>query len=102
MLTKQDLGEPFASAQTIDFKTTSPLSDHKYLEALGYHITMGADCSCSCELVGLSVSSYGDWGTIYSWADELTWQIFLDMVEKRIIKLWRCDNYNGKREGGLF
>lgn len=102
MITKADLGEPFASARTIDFKTTSPLSDHKYLESLGYHIKSHQDCSCSCELPGLSVSSYGDWGTIYSWASDETWKVFLDMVEKKIIKVWRCDDYKGKRKGGLF
>ena len=90
-MTRKDLPEPFVSAQVIDFKTTSVSSDHEYLESLGYHIKMGSDCACYCELKGFRVSSYGEWGTIYCRsADEKTWKIFLDMLEKRIIKLWRA------------
>jgi hypothetical protein len=56
---------------------------------------MNGDCSYSAPgLKGFSLSSYGDWGTFYSsWADEKERDMFLDMFNQRIIKLWRIRAY---------
>lgn len=91
-ITEEVLKELLKNGITIDFKTTSYLSDHKYLESLGYEIEAGGDCSCYCKkLKGLSCSSWGDWGSIFPFASELSQKLFLDMLNKGIITIFRLN-----------
>ena len=70
-------------------------SDHDYVKDLGYETEMLSDCSYHAKgLNGFSLSSYGDWGTFHTnWASEKEKEMFLDMFEKGIIKLWRIRAY---------
>ena len=70
-------------------------SDHDDVKDLGYEPEMLSDCSYHAEgLNGFSLSSYGDWGTFHTnWASEKEKEMFLDMFEKGIIKLWRIRAY---------
>lgn len=90
---QQNLDKLFADmkANTLatDYKTIGD-NDHAYIRQLGYKINFGSDCSYYVnELSGLSLSSYGDWGTLYPWANDDAKRIFRDMLNKNIIKLWR-------------
>ncbi len=93
---KVDLSYPFSKAfevgASIDYKSTK---DHQYVKERGYEPEMGSDCSYSAKgLKGFSLSSYGDWGTFYTdWAGENEKEMFLDMVSKGIITLWRIRIY---------
>ena len=60
---------------------------------------MNPDCTYSAPgLPGLSLSSYGDWGTIFvDWANDNVKKIFLDMCNEGIIVPWRVRKY--VREG---
>ena len=87
----------FENGHSIDYKVGgwSDTNDHEYVEKLGYKVEMGSDCSCFARgLGGLSLSSYGDWGTLHtSFSEEKVKEMFLDMVEKDIIRLWRITAY---------
>ena len=82
----------FKTRSSIDYKSKK---DHAYVEKLGFEPVMHSDCSYSAPgLKGFSLSSYGDWGTFYTDdADDQGREIFLDMYEKGIIKLWRIRIY---------
>lgn len=69
--------------------------DHKFVEKLGYTPKMDRDCSYHAKgLNGLSLSSYGDWGAFFPKdADGKSTEIFLEMFDKEIIKLWKFDTY---------
>lgn len=66
-----------------------------YVEKLGYNTHMNSDCSYTADgLHGMTLVSYGDWGTIYaSWADENAYTIFTDLIKLGIINLWRGGLY---------
>ena len=83
----------FDRGDTIDYNTNG--SDHDYVRNLGYEPEMLSDCSYQAKgLNGFSLSSYGDWGTFYTkLASEKEKEMFLDMFEKGIIKLWRIRAY---------
>ena len=101
------LPEPFKTAylnnHSIDYKvdTASKITDHEYVKKIGLTIKMNSDCSMTCSGLGsFTLSSYGDWGTFFTdWADDAEKKIFLDMVKKNIIQLWRIRAY--KRENGI-
>ena len=95
------LKEPFRTAyqngDSIDYKTNpnSKIGDHKYAEKYGYYSEMHSDCSYSAPgLHGFSLSSYGDWGTVYTRdLDDEGKEIFFNMIEENIIKPWRIRAY---------
>ena len=83
----------FDNGDSIDYHTHG--GDHDYVIDLGYEPEILSDCSYHAKgLNGFSLSSYGDWGTFYpDWASEKEKEMFLDMFEKGIIKLWRIRAY---------
>lgn len=87
----------FERGHSIDYKvgSWSKESDHSYVEKFGYKSEMMPDCTYYAKgLPGFSLSSYGDWGTFYSKdATDQGKEMFLDMVEKDIIRLWRIRAY---------
>lgn len=95
------LKEPFRTAyqngDSIDYQTNpnSKIGDHSYVEKYGYHSEMHSDCSYSVPgLRGFSLSSYGNWGTVYtSDLDDEGKEIFFNMIEENIIKPWRIRAY---------
>ena len=93
------LPEPFRTAfergDSIDYKSIGHPNDHTYVRQLGYEPEMGSDCSYSAKgLKGISLSSYGDWGTAYvGWMDDTSKNIFLEMYDKGIITPWRITTY---------
>ena len=93
--------EAFESGDSIDYKLVpgAKKTDHTFIKELGYESKMHSDCSYSAPgLPGLSLSSYGDWGTIFvDWADDNVKKIFLDMCNEGIITPWRVRKY--VREG---
>lgn len=93
--------EAFENGDSIDYKLVkwAKKTDHTFVKELGYESHMNSDCSYSAAgLPGLSLSSYGDWGTIFvSWADDNVKKIFLDMCNEGIISPWRVRTY--VREG---
>lgn len=97
------LSEPFLTAfengASIDYRVNpnSGISDHAYIEKLGYHSKMHSDCSYTADgLQSFSLSSYGNWGCFYTYrsSDEEK-RMFLDMCEKDIIRPWRIRIYIG-------
>lgn len=94
---KYPFSKAFEREDSIDYRVGgwSKMSDHGYVEKLGYHVEMGSDCSCFARgLGGLSLSSYGDWGTLHtSSAENKVKEMFLDMVEKDIVRPWRITAY---------
>jgi len=93
--------EAFESGDSIDYKLVpgAKKTDHTFVKELGYESKMHSDCSYSAPgLPGLSLSSYGDWGTIFvDWTDDNVKKIFLDMCNEGIITPWRVRKY--VREG---
>lgn len=95
------LKEPFRTAyqngDSIDYQTNpySKIGDHSYVEKYGYHSEMYSDCSYSAPgLRGFSLSSYGNWGTVYTRdLDDEGKEIFFNMIEENIIKPWRIRAY---------
>lgn len=87
----------FEHGDSIDYRVGdwSKESDHSYVKKLGYTSQMASDCSYYAEgLNGFSLSSYGDWGTFYAdWGGEKEKEMFLDMYNKDIIRLWRIRTY---------
>lgn len=96
---ENNLPEPFKTAfdrgDSIDYRTVGNPDDHAYVKNLGYVPEMHSDCSFSAEgLKGISLSSYGNWGTVFvRRMDETSKEIFLDMYDNEIIKLWRITVY---------
>ena len=91
----------FEDRNSIDYKVTPGSkqgTDHEYVRKLGYEPEMYGDCTYGAkDLPGFSLSSYGDWGTFYvDWATDKGKEMFLDMYEKGIIKLWRIRKYVSK------
>ena len=93
--------EAFENGDSIDYKLVkgAKKTDHTFVKELGFESHMNSDCSYSAAgLPGLSLSSYGDWGTIFvDWADDNVKKIFLDMCNEGIIIPWRVSKY--VREG---
>jgi hypothetical protein len=89
--------EAFENGDSIDYKLVegAKKTDHTFVKELGYESKMHSDCSYSAlGLPGLSLSSYGDWGTIFvDWADDNVKKIFLDMCNEEIITPWRVRTY---------
>ncbi len=84
---------------SIDYKCQGG-KDHAFVRGFGYESKMNSDCSYSAPgLAGFSLSSYGDWGTFFGWADGNSRKIFLDMYERGIIKLWRIRAYLNDEKG---
>lgn len=89
-----NLPEPFKTAfengKSIDY-TTIEAKDHDYVKERGYKPQINIDCSFTAKgLPGFSLSSYGDWGTFYpKWASDNEKEMFFDMLDKHIIRLWR-------------
>lgn len=87
----------FERGDSIDYKVGewSKESDHEYVSKLGYEPEMCGDCTYQAKgLKGFNLSSYGDWGTFFTdWADEKEKEMFLDMFNKDIIRLWRIRAY---------
>lgn len=98
---KSPFKEAFENGDSIDYKLVpgAKKTDHTFIRELGYESKMHSDCSYSAPgLPGLSLSSYGDWGTIFvDWADDNVKKIFLDMCNEGIITPWRVRKY--VREG---
>lgn len=97
MIVSSKIQYPFNKAielgHSVDYKCPKG-ADHSYVKYLGYTIEGHSDCSYSCkELPGLSLTSYGDWGTLYDWATEATMQVFNYLVESGDIQLWRITAY---------
>lgn len=89
----------FEHEHSIDYKCQDG-KDHAFVRGFGYESKMNSDCSCSAPgLAGFSLSSYGDWGTFFGWADGNSRKIFLDMYERGIIKLWRIRAYLNDEKG---
>lgn len=92
------LKEPFKSAflnnASIDY-TAEGGKDHKYVRDLGYEPEMKSDCTFQATgLDGISLSSYGDWGTVFPvFMNDISRSIFLDMVEKGVVEPWRIRGY---------
>ena len=65
--------EAFERGDSIDYKLVpgAKTNDHRIVEEMGYTIRVHSDCTYSAAgLPGISLSSYGDWGTIYvDWAN---------------------------------
>ena len=80
---------------SIDYRVKESCADHKYIkDNYGFEIKMNYDCTFTCkELPGLSLSSYGDWGTLYLDGKEgsLSQKIFDEMINKGIIFIWRIN-----------
>lgn len=108
---KYKLPYPFSEAfkhnGSIDYKLVpgAKTNDHRIVEELGHEITQHYDCTYSASgLPGLSLSSYGDWGTIYGDACDEAKKLFLKMCEDNIITPWRirvykngiCYDYDGE------
>ena len=95
------LKEPFRSAyqrgDSIDYQIdpSSKVTDHSYVKKYGYTSKMNDDCSYSAKgLKGFSLSSYGNWGTVYpEYFNKIGKEIFFNMIEENIIKLWRIRAY---------
>lgn len=95
------LKEPFRTAyqngDSIDYQTNpnSKIGDHSYVEKYGYYSEMHSDCSYSAPgLHGFSLSSYGNWGTVYTRdLDDEGKEIFFNMIKENIIKPWRIRTY---------
>jgi hypothetical protein len=95
------LKEPFRTAyqngNSIDYQTNpnSKVSDHEYVEKYGYSPEMHSDCSYSAPgLHGFSLSSYGNWGTVFTRdLDDEGKEIFFNMIEENIIRPWRIRAY---------
>ena len=94
------LNEPFRTAYSngasIDYKVNrNTIGDHKYVEKYGYNSEMNGDCSYSAlGLHGFSLSSYGNWGTVYTRdLDDVGRDIFFNMIKDSIIELWRIRTY---------
>lgn len=87
----------FERGDNIDYEVGrwSDTNDHEYVEKLGYHPEMAGDCTYYAKgLSGFSLSSYGDWGSFYpSHAGDNEKEMFLDMFDKDIIRLWRIRAY---------
>ena len=92
------LPEPFATAikngGTIDYMVDrvkdGQIPDHKYVYDLGYKPEQKSDLTYEAEgLEGLSLSSYGDWGTLWPCASDKAREVFFDMLDKGLISLWR-------------
>lgn len=87
----------YENGNSIDYTvgSWSKETDHSYVEKAGYDPQMMPDCTYYAKgLPGFSLSSYGDWGTFYP--DDATTEgkeMFLDMVDKDIIRLWRIRAY---------
>lgn len=90
----------FEHGHSIDYKCYEG-KDHRFVEKLGFISKMNSDCSYSAPgLNGLSLSSYGDWGTLHTqWADATSQKAFLDMYEQGLIKLWRIRAYLPNEKG---
>ena len=89
--------EAFERGDSIDYKSVpgSRRSDHDVVREMGYEPHMNSDCSYSASgLPGLSLTSYGDWGTIFvDWANKTVKKMFLDMCNEGIIVPWRVRTY---------
>ena len=89
--------EAFERGDSIDYKSVpgSRRSDHDVAREMGYEPHMNSDCSYSAAgLPGLSLTSYGDWGTIFvDWANKTVKKMFLDMCNEGIIVPWRVRTY---------
>ena len=110
---KNNLPYPFNKAlehgDSIHYKVGdwSTEKDHNYVVKLGYKPEMVSDCTYFTKgLSGLSLSSYGNWGSIHMcFSDEKSVEVFLDMFEKGIIRLWRISAYfivDGKAQEFLY
>lgn len=80
---------------SIDYKVPPGASDHKFFAEHGYESKMAADCTYYVPgLGGISLSSYGDWGTLYNDSKKNdSFELFLQMYELKIIELWRIRIY---------
>ena len=89
--------EAFKRGDSIDYKLVkgAKKTDHDIVREMGYNVKMYSDCSCGASgLPGISLSSYGDWGTIYvDDASDKVKNLFLKMCEDNIIKPWRIRAY---------
>jgi len=101
--------EAFENGDSIDYKLVkgAKKNDHTIVEEMGYEIELHYDCTYSAKgLPGISLSSYGDWGTIYvDDANDVVKKLFLDMCRDGIIRPWRvrayvnCDCYDYDERG---
>lgn len=80
---------------SIDYKVPQGASDHAFFKEHGYESKMATDCTCYVPgLGGISLSSYGDWGTLYNDSKKNeSFELFLQMYEQKIIQLWRIRIY---------
>ena len=89
--------EAFERGDSIDYKSVpgAKKTDHDVAREMGYHPKMNSDCSISANgLPGISLTSYGDWGTLFvDWANDTVKKMFLDMCNEGIIVPWRVRTY---------
>lgn len=80
---------------SIDYKVSEGANDHAFFKKHGYEATMAQDCTYYIPgLGGISLSSYGNWGTLYDGSKKNeSFELFLQMYEKKIIQLWRIRIY---------
>ncbi len=94
---KSPFKEAFENGDSIDYELApgAKKNDHTIVKEMGYETKMHSDCSYSAKgLPGLSLSSYGDWGTIYvDDANDVVKKLFLDMCAENIIRPWRVRTY---------
>ena len=105
---KDNLPYPFSKAfergDSIDYIAKDG-ADYRYVERLGYNDTkMMPDCTPITKGIhGLTLSSYGDWGTLHtSSAEDNAKEVFLGMFDKSVIRLWRITAYMKNEDGTLF
>ena len=95
------LEEPFNSAleqrHAIDFRLVkgNGKTDHEAAKALGYEIKLADDGVTYYNegIKGFSFTSYGDWGTIYSFANNVARNLFIKLCEEGIVEPWRIRAY---------
>lgn len=66
-------------------------ADHKFVESLGYEVKMAGDCSFYAPgLNGISLSSYGNWGTFFNcWMDNNAREVAIKMIDEGIVDFYR-------------
>ena len=105
----RELPEPFKTAleqrakyePSIDYRVNNGANDHAWLKKHGYETEMCSDCSYSVlktnkeHVNGLSASSYGDWGSLFTCLDkdDEAYNLFVQMYEEGVIIPWRLFLY---------
>ena len=90
-----EIKEPFLTVLhlggSVDYKDKGAKT-HEFVKKFGYEPKMNADCSITADgLKGINLTSYGDWGRVYSFLmDKTSADIFKQMVDEGVVELWRA------------